>query len=67
MKIHDFQVGRFRFRRFLRANHAEENLRFLEAVAEFVECKEGPVARRNIAKAIQKQYLDADSQHEVCI
>uniref|UniRef100_A0A914VN64 RGS domain-containing protein n=1 Tax=Plectus sambesii TaxID=2011161 RepID=A0A914VN64_9BILA len=59
------QVGRYRFRQFLRHIHAEENLRFWEAVSEFRATKNKSAAMANMGKQIQRQYLIEGSSNEV--
>ena len=59
-------IGRHHLRVFLRRHHAEENLRFIEAVDEFRTMKQGD-ARRNGARSIIAQYLAENAPSEVHI
>lgn len=59
------QIGRHYFRRFLQNIHAEENLRFWEAVIEFKQTKNQSVAMLNMARNIQKQYLLEGTHNEI--
>ncbi|VDM14766.1 unnamed protein product, partial [Wuchereria bancrofti] len=59
-------VGRYYFRYFLRNIHAEENLRFWEAVIEYKQTKNKSTAMLNMGRNIQKQYLVEGTTNEVC-
>uniref|UniRef100_A0A914RRN4 RGS domain-containing protein n=1 Tax=Parascaris equorum TaxID=6256 RepID=A0A914RRN4_PAREQ len=59
------QIGRHYFRLFLRNIHAEENLRFWEAVVEFRQTKNKSSAMLNMGRNIQKQYLVEGTHNEV--
>ncbi|CEF60013.1 Regulator of G protein signalling domain and Regulator of G protein signalling superfamily domain and Regulator of G-protein signalling, domain 1-containing protein [Strongyloides ratti] len=59
------QVGRHYFRKFLQSIHAEENLRFWEAVVEFRSVKNKSVAMANLGKNIQQQFLREGTHNEV--
>lgn len=59
------QVGRHHFRIFLRSIHAEENLRFWEAVVEFRAAKNRSTAMLNLAKVILNSYLAEGQPNEV--
>ncbi|CAG9538161.1 unnamed protein product, partial [Cercopithifilaria johnstoni] len=59
------QVGRHYFRSFLRNIHAEENLRFWEAVIEYKQTKNKSVAMLNMGRNIQKQYLVEGANNEI--
>lgn len=61
------QVGRHHFRQFLFSVHAEENLRFWEAVIEFKTLADGSAAQTNVGRTIQHQYLREGSPTEVSI
>ncbi|CAJ0960031.1 unnamed protein product, partial [Mesorhabditis belari] len=58
-------VGRQYFRVFLRSIHAEENLRFWEAVVEFRATKNKSPAMLNLAKVILQSYLAEGQSNEV--
>ncbi|CAI4223146.1 unnamed protein product [Auanema sp. JU1783] len=58
-------VGRHHFRLFLRGIHAEENLRFWEAVVEFRATKNKSPAMSNLAKVILNTYLAEGASNEV--
>ena len=60
-----FQVGRHHFRQFLINVHAEENLRFWEAVQEFKGQKNRSPAMWNMGRTIQQQYLREGAHTEV--
>uniref|UniRef100_A0AC35U7L3 RGS domain-containing protein n=1 Tax=Rhabditophanes sp. KR3021 TaxID=114890 RepID=A0AC35U7L3_9BILA len=59
------QVGRFYFRNFLQSIHAEENLRFWEAVVEFRAAKSKSVAMLNLGRNIQQTFLREGTTNEV--
>ncbi|KAI6189325.1 Regulator of G-protein signaling rgs-3 [Aphelenchoides fujianensis] len=59
------QVGRHHFRQYLFSVHAEENLRFWEAVVEFKATKDKSQAMLNLGRTIQQQYLREGSHTEV--
>ena len=59
------QVGRHHFRIFLRGIHAEENLRFWEAVVEFRAVKNKSPAMVNLARVIMQTYLAEGASNEV--
>lgn len=59
------QVGRHHFRQYLFSVHAEENLRFWEAVVEFRGTKNKSQAMFNMGRTIQQQYLREGSHNEV--
>ncbi|KAK6104853.1 Regulator of G protein signaling domain family protein [Brugia pahangi] len=59
------QVGRYYFRYFLRNIHAEENLRFWEAVIEYKQTKNKSTAMLNMGRNIQKQYLVEGTTNEI--
>uniref|UniRef100_A0A0N5BQ62 RGS domain-containing protein n=1 Tax=Strongyloides papillosus TaxID=174720 RepID=A0A0N5BQ62_STREA len=59
------QVGRYYFRKFLHNIHAEENLRFWEAVVEFRSVKNKSPAMSNLGKNIQQQFLREGTHNEV--
>ncbi|KHN84115.1 Regulator of G-protein signaling rgs-3, partial [Toxocara canis] len=59
------QIGRHYFRLFLRNIHAEENLRFWEAVIEFRQTKNKSSAMLNMGRNIQRQYLVEGTHNEV--
>uniref|UniRef100_A0A915PPN2 RGS domain-containing protein n=1 Tax=Setaria digitata TaxID=48799 RepID=A0A915PPN2_9BILA len=59
------EVGRYYFRYFLRNIHAEENLRFWEAVIEFKQTKNKSTAMLNMGRNIQKQYLVEGTTNEI--
>uniref|UniRef100_A0A0N4ZW79 RGS domain-containing protein n=1 Tax=Parastrongyloides trichosuri TaxID=131310 RepID=A0A0N4ZW79_PARTI len=59
------QVGRHYFRKFLQSIHAEENLRFWEAVVEFRSAKNKSLAMTNLGKNIQQQFLREGTHNEV--
>ncbi|CAD6192556.1 unnamed protein product [Caenorhabditis auriculariae] len=58
-------VGRHHFRLFLRGIHAEENLRFWEAVVEFRSVKNKSNAMLNLGKVILNTYLAEGTLNEV--
>ncbi|CAB3404857.1 unnamed protein product [Caenorhabditis bovis] len=58
-------VGRHHFRLFLREIHAEENLRFWEAVVEFRSSKNKSSAMVNLGNVILKTYLQEGTLNEV--
>ncbi|PAV63039.1 hypothetical protein WR25_09078 [Diploscapter pachys] len=58
-------VGRHHFRIFLRGIHAEENLRFWEAVVEFRAVKNKSPAMVNLARVIMQTYLAEGASNEV--
>ncbi|VBB26495.1 unnamed protein product [Acanthocheilonema viteae] len=58
-------VGRYYFRYFLRNIHAEENLRFWEAVIEYKQLKNKSAAMLNMSRNIQKQYLVEGTTNEI--
>ncbi|VDK73509.1 unnamed protein product [Litomosoides sigmodontis] len=60
-----FLVGRHYFRSFLRNIHAEENLRFWEAVIEYKQTKNKSAAMLNVGRNIQKQYLVEGTTNEI--
>uniref|UniRef100_A0A8R1XN21 RGS domain-containing protein n=1 Tax=Onchocerca volvulus TaxID=6282 RepID=A0A8R1XN21_ONCVO len=59
------QVGRYYFRYFLRNIHAEENLRFWEAVIEFKQTINKSTAMLNMGRNIRKQYLVEGTANEI--
>uniref|UniRef100_A0A0R3RIL5 RGS domain-containing protein n=1 Tax=Elaeophora elaphi TaxID=1147741 RepID=A0A0R3RIL5_9BILA len=59
------KVGRYHFRYFLRNIHAEENLRFWEAVIEYKQMKNKSTAMLNMGRNIQKQYLVEGTANEI--
>ncbi|VDN02350.1 unnamed protein product [Thelazia callipaeda] len=59
------QIGRYYFRIFLRNIHAEENLRFWEAIIEFKQTKNKSTAMLNMGRNIQKQYLVEGTHNEI--
>uniref|UniRef100_A0A0N4UL20 RGS domain-containing protein n=1 Tax=Dracunculus medinensis TaxID=318479 RepID=A0A0N4UL20_DRAME len=59
------QIGRHYFRLFLRGIHAEENLRFWEAVVEFKQMKNKTPAMINLGRTIVQQYLAEGTHNEV--
>ncbi|KAI6184702.1 Regulator of G-protein signaling rgs-3 [Aphelenchoides bicaudatus] len=59
------QVGRHHFRQYLFSVHAEENLRFWEAVVEFRATKNKSQAMLNMGRTIQEQYLREGAHNEV--
>uniref|UniRef100_A0A914BVR4 RGS domain-containing protein n=1 Tax=Acrobeloides nanus TaxID=290746 RepID=A0A914BVR4_9BILA len=58
-------VGRHHFRQFLINVHAEENLRFWEAVQEFKGQKNKSPAMWNMGRTIQQQYLREGAHTEI--
>ncbi|CCD66106.1 Regulator of G-protein signaling rgs-3 [Caenorhabditis elegans] len=58
-------VGRHHFRIFLRSIHAEENLRFWEAVVEFRSSRHKANAMNNLGKVILSTYLAEGTTNEV--
>lgn len=58
-------VGRHHFRLFLQGIHAEENLRFWEAVVEYRAAKNKSSAMQNLGMTIVRQYLAEGTQNEV--
>ncbi|EGT48285.1 CBN-RGS-3 protein [Caenorhabditis brenneri] len=58
-------VGRHHFRIFLRSIHAEENLRFWEAVVEFRSSRHKTAAMNNLGKVILTTYLAEGTANEV--
>ncbi|CAI5442525.1 unnamed protein product [Caenorhabditis angaria] len=58
-------VGRHHFRIYLRSIHAEENLRFWEAVVEYRSVKNKSNAMQNLAKVILNTYLAEGTLNEV--
>ena len=59
------QVGRHHFREFLFSIHAEENLRFWEAIIEFKATKNKSQAMLNMARSIHDQFLKEGCTNEV--
>ncbi|KAE9551656.1 hypothetical protein FO519_005126 [Halicephalobus sp. NKZ332] len=59
------QVGRHHFREFLFSIHAEENLRFWEAIIEFKNTKNKSHAMLNMARSIHEQFLKEGCTNEV--
>ncbi|VDM60408.1 unnamed protein product [Angiostrongylus costaricensis] len=59
------QVGRHHFRLFLREIHAEENLRFWEAVVEFRGMKNKSTAQLNAGKSCLNTFLAEGANNEV--
>ncbi|CAI2345113.1 unnamed protein product [Caenorhabditis sp. 36 PRJEB53466] len=58
-------VGRHYFRGFLRSIHAEENLRFWEAVVEFRSSRNRANAMNNLGRVILNTYLAEGTTNEV--
>ncbi|UMM18610.1 hypothetical protein L5515_014593 [Caenorhabditis briggsae] len=58
-------VGRHHFRLFLRSIHAEENLRFWEAVVEFRSTRHKASAMNNLGRVILNTYLAEGTANEV--
>ncbi|EFP07497.1 CRE-RGS-3 protein [Caenorhabditis remanei] len=58
-------VGRHHFRIFLRSIHAEENLRFWEAVVEFRSSRHKANAMNNLGRVILSTYLAEGTANEV--
>ena len=59
------QVGRHYFREFLFSIHAEENLRFWEAIIEFKGTRNRSQAMLNMARSIHDQFLKEGCTNEV--
>uniref|UniRef100_A0A7E4W4D2 RGS domain-containing protein n=1 Tax=Panagrellus redivivus TaxID=6233 RepID=A0A7E4W4D2_PANRE len=59
------QVGRHHFREFLHSIHAEENLRFWEAIIEFRNTRNKSQAMQNMARSIHDQFLKEGCSNEV--
>ncbi|TMS35900.1 hypothetical protein L596_003192 [Steinernema carpocapsae] len=59
------QIGRHYFRRFLREIHAEENLKFWEAVVEFHTQPDRSVAMQNMARSIFQEYFTEGTPNEI--
>ncbi|KAK0396222.1 hypothetical protein QR680_001625 [Steinernema hermaphroditum] len=59
------QIGRHYFRRFLREIHAEENLKFWEAVVEFHTQPDRSVAMQNMARSIFQEYFTEGTSNEI--
>ncbi|CAD5213960.1 unnamed protein product [Bursaphelenchus xylophilus] len=59
------QVGRHHFRQYLFSVHAEENLRFWEAVVEYRALKDKSAAMQNMGKTIYNQYLREGAHNEI--